>query len=205
MDYSYTTNVTINGTVHKLNNTFPVALWNTAYCYNDILLDPSQIQETPYCIAQPYFVWYVSFGGTVDLILMFIRGFSSILLYVILGLQIIWTFGMFCVWLDANIFSELVRNGRTIRGPFRAAADLVEAMNETLGHEYCAYSEKDISSELEKSGDRLRYNTIPEDDRDGLLHVGVTTKSSARILLSDKRLYGAKDTARRRNVTEDGG
>ncbi|KAI4176342.1 MAG: hypothetical protein LQ343_001081 [Gyalolechia ehrenbergii] len=139
MDYSYTTDATINGTVIKLNDIYPSDLWNSAYCYNDILLDLSQLQEIPYCIAQPYFVW----------------GFSSILLYVILGLQIIWTFGMFCVWLDANIFSELVRNGRTIRGPFRAAADLVEAMNETLGHEYCAYSEKDISSELEKADNEI--------------------------------------------------
>ncbi|KAL8931915.1 MAG: hypothetical protein Q9211_006650 [Gyalolechia sp. 1 TL-2023] len=170
----YTTNITINGTKHFLNNMFPNQLWNHAYCYNDTLLESDQLQEIPFCIAQSYFVW----------------GFSSIILYIILVLQIIWTFGMFCVWLDANLASELVRHGRTIRGPFRAAADLVEAMNGTLGHEYCAYTEKEISHELKKSGDRLRYNTIPEDDRDGLLHVGVTTNPSARVLLSDKRLYG---------------
>ncbi|KAL9023784.1 MAG: hypothetical protein Q9196_006975 [Gyalolechia fulgens] len=152
-------------------DTVPSSLDQTTLFY---ALITDQLQEIPFCIAQSYFVW----------------GFSSIILYIILVLQIIWTFGMFCVWLDANLASELVRHGRTIRGPFRAAADLVEAMNGTLGHEYCAYTEKEISHELKKSGDRLRYNTIPEDDRDGLLHVGVTTNPSARVLLSDKRLYG---------------
>ena len=119
------------------------------------------------------------------------------MLYIILGLQIIWTFGMYCVWLDANLASELVKSGRTIRGPFRAAADLVEAMNETLGHEYCAYTEKEISEGLEGSGERLRYYSTLRDD-DELLHVGVTTKSSARVLLSRKKLYGGKERARRK-------
>lgn len=169
-----------------------------AYCYNETVLFPYQLQDVPYCFAQPYFVWYVSFETFRDPVLMSYRGFSSILLYIILGLQIIWTFGMFCVWLDANIASELVRNGRTIRGPFRAAADLVEAMNETLGHEYCAYSDTEISKELERSGDKLQYNTISEDDRNGLLHVGMTTTSPARVLLSDKRLYGGRDLEKNR-------
>ncbi|KAL8932082.1 MAG: hypothetical protein Q9216_006969 [Gyalolechia sp. 2 TL-2023] len=187
-DSNFTTKITINTTEYTLNNAYPSSLWNHAYCYNELTLRPNQLRDVPYCFAQSYFVW----------------GFSSVLLYVILGLQIIWTLGMFCVWLDANIASELVRNGRTIRGHFRAAADLVEAMNKTLGHEYCAYSEKELANGLDKSGDRLRYNTISEDDRDGLLHVGVTTSPSARVLVSDKRLYGGKDTARRRIGTGDG-
>lgn len=180
-DYDYTTTFQFDGKNYTLNNTKPFLLWENAYCYHDEMLDLSQLQDSSYCFAQSYFVW----------------GFSSLLLYIILGLQIIWTFGMFCVWLDANIASELVRNGRTIRGPFRAAADLVEAMNETLGHEYCAYSEKELSKELERSGDRLQYNTISEDDRDGLLHVGLTTNLPARVLLSDKRLYGGKQMVKK--------
>ncbi|KAL8831198.1 MAG: hypothetical protein Q9170_005399 [Blastenia crenularia] len=155
INYDYTTNVTVNGKVYKLNNTQPIDLWDNFYCYGETLIDPYEVHKQPYC------------------------------------LQIIWTFGMFCVWLDANLASELVRNGRTIRGPFRAAADLVEAMNETLGPEYCSYSDKEIAKTLDESGDQLRYNSTLRDD-DGLLHVGLTTRWPARILLSSKKLYGAR-------------
>ncbi|KAI4123331.1 MAG: hypothetical protein LQ338_005313, partial [Usnochroma carphineum] len=126
-------------------------------------------------------------------------GFSSIVLYVVLGLQIIWTVGMYCVWLDANIASELVKYGRTIRGPFRAVADLAEAMNETLGPNYCAYTEEEIAKELDRSGNQLRYNTSLADD-DELLHIGLTIKPEARVFLRRKQLYGSSDTARRRRV-----
>lgn len=119
------------------------------------------------------------------------RGFSSIVLYVILGLQIIWTVGMYAVWMDANINSELVSFGRKIRGPFRAAADLVEAMNETLGHEYCAYKDKEIAKALEGSGDRLRYYSSLTDDNEAL-HIGMTSESTAKVYLSRKRLYGSR-------------
>lgn len=106
---------------------------------------------------------------------------------------------MYCVWLDANIASKLVRSGRTVRGPFRAAADLTEALNETLGHEYCAYTDYEIQKELEKSGKRLKYYGSHRDD-DGLLHVGMTTEEETSVLLSSKRLYGMKTTARRKAV-----
>ncbi|KAL8693857.1 MAG: hypothetical protein Q9224_003677 [Gallowayella concinna] len=125
-----------------------------------------------------------------------VRGFSSIILYVILGLQLVWTVGMYCIWLDANLTSELVKSGRTIRGPFRAAADLAEALNETLGGEYCAYTDKEIEKELERSGDLLRYNSTLRDD-DGTLHVGLTSQEGARVLLSRNKLYG-KEVGKRR-------
>lgn len=120
-----------------------------------------------------------------------VRGFSSIVLYVVLGLQLAWTLGMYCLWLDANLASHLVKAGRTIRGPFRAAADLTEAMNETLGDEYCAYTDQEIEKELERSGDMLRYNsTLADDDDDQLSHVGLTSQPGARVLLDRRKLYG---------------
>lgn len=100
---------------------------------------------------------------------------------------------MYAVWMDANINSELVRYGRKIRGPFRAAADLVEAMNETLGHEYCAYKDKEIAKALEDSGDRVRYYSSLTDD-DETLHIGMTSDPSAYVYLSRKRLYGSRGT-----------
>ncbi|KAL9598344.1 MAG: hypothetical protein Q9219_004572 [cf. Caloplaca sp. 3 TL-2023] len=178
-----------------------IATNSTATPYAECRHPDSSDYESDYCseMLQKHwdFTTNVTVGEKMSLIIP--RGFSSIVLYIILGLQIIWTFGIFCVWLDANIASELVRNGRTIRGPFRGAADLVEAMNETLGHEYCAYSEKEIVKELEKSGDNLRYNSTLRDDNE-LLHVGLTTRWPARVLLSTKKLYGARATARRESV-----
>lgn len=104
---------------------------------------------------------------------------------------------MYCVWVDANIASHLVRSGRTVRGPFRAAADLAEALNETLGHEYCAYTDDEIEKELEKSGKRLKYHGSHRDD-DGPLHIGMTTGEETSMLLSSKRLYGTNKGVRRR-------
>ncbi|KAI4237653.1 MAG: hypothetical protein LQ352_007929 [Teloschistes flavicans] len=184
-DYSvnmdYTTNITLNGHMYKFLNMDPIDLWQEAYCYGDELVGSYDLTQSPFCFSKAYFVW----------------GFSSIVLYVILGLQIVWTIGMYCVWVDANIASHLVRSGRTVRGPFRAAADLAEALNETLGHEYCAYTDDEIEKELEKSGKRLKYHGSHRDD-DGPLHIGMTTGEETSMLLSSKRLYGTNKGVRRR-------
>ncbi|KAL8683324.1 MAG: hypothetical protein Q9186_000707 [Xanthomendoza sp. 1 TL-2023] len=170
-DYYYSTNITINGRMHIFNDSSPREFYEVAYCYREMTLSPSRAKFR-------------------------VRGFSSIILYVILGLQLVWTVGMYCIWLDANLTSELVKSGRTIRGPFRAAADLAEALNETLGGEYCAYTDKEIEKELERSGDLLRYNSTLRDD-DGTLHVGLTSQEGARVLLSRNKLYG-KEVGKRR-------
>ncbi|KAL8697784.1 MAG: hypothetical protein Q9201_006931 [Fulgogasparrea decipioides] len=182
--WNYTTNITINGHMYKLHNERASVLFSPVYCYDNESIDLNTLHKSPFCFTQSYFVWTI-------------RGFSSIVLYVIVGLQIVWTFGMYCVWLDANSASELLRNGRTVRGPFRAAADVVEAINEILGHEYCAYTDKEIEKELERSGAKVRYYGSLRDD-DELLHVGLTAKNDARMLLSAKLLYGAESNAMKR-------
>ena len=106
---------------------------------------------------------------------------------------------MYCVWLDAHICSEFLRFGRNVRGPYRAAADLVEAMNETLGDEYCAYTDKEIEKHLEGSGKKLKYYSSLRDD-DELLHVGMTTTPGSRVFLSRKLPYGTEDKGRKRRA-----
>ncbi|KAL8996721.1 MAG: hypothetical protein Q9169_003836 [Polycauliona sp. 2 TL-2023] len=127
------------------------------------------------------------------------RGFSSIVLYITLSLQLVWTLGMYCLWLDANLASKLVKAGRTIRGPFRAATDLTEAMKETLGDEYCAYGDKEIEKELTKTGNGLRYYCTQSGNDDQLLHVGMTAQPGTRIVLNRQKLYGAEEKERRRD------
>lgn len=77
---------------------------------------PADLRSVAYCLPESYYVW----------------GFSSLLLYIICSLQIVWTIGMLVVWLDANINSQLCRNGRKTRSPLRAALDIAEAMREVL-------------------------------------------------------------------------
>ncbi|KAL8804656.1 MAG: hypothetical protein Q9182_002465 [Xanthomendoza sp. 2 TL-2023] len=167
--------------MHIFNGSTPNELYEVAYCYTNLTLQPYELKQNPLCINKLYFVW----------------GFSSIILYLILYLQLIWTLGIYCIWLDANLTSELVKAGRTIRGPFRAAADLAEALNETLGGEFCAYTDAEIEKELERSGQVLRYNSTLRDD-DGMLHVGLTAREGARVLLSRSKLYGKESGKGRR-------
>ncbi|KAL8910311.1 MAG: hypothetical protein Q9171_004397 [Xanthocarpia ochracea] len=181
MYYKY--NITINGHMRFFNDSDPYQFWHAAYCYGDRMFYTDDMKPSTHCFNKPYFVW----------------GFSSIVLYVILGLQMAWTLGMYCLWLDANLASKLVRAGRTIRGPFRAAADLAEALNETLGSEYCAYTDKEIEKELERSGNMVRYNSTVGDDDEQLLHVGLTAQPWARVLLDKVRLYGAEEKSRKSN------
>ncbi|KAL8662872.1 MAG: hypothetical protein Q9168_008189 [Polycauliona sp. 1 TL-2023] len=175
-------NITINGRKHSFYNSSPTQFFTAAYCIGDSIYEPFDLTENPYCFNSKYFVW----------------GFSSIVLYITLSLQLVWTLGMYCLWLDANLFSKLVKAGRTIRGPFRAAADLVEAVNETLGDEYCAYTNKEIEKELMKSGRGLRYYSTLSDDDDQLLHVGMTAQRGARVVLNRQKLYGAEEKGKRR-------
>ena len=115
-------------------------------------------------------------------------------------MQLVWTIGMYLVWLDANLVSDLVKSGRTIRGPFRAASDLAEATREQLGDDTCVYSDEEIVKELEKRGDGLRYyGSLPDDY--GVLHIGMTSRPVPKFLLSRRRLYGAGGSVVGRHAT----
>lgn len=72
-----------------------------SYCYqkNALSLD---FEKTAECLASRYYVW----------------GFSSVILYILLSLQFVWTLEMFIIWLDANIYSQLCRKRRTMSNIF---------------------------------------------------------------------------------------
>lgn len=134
---------------------------------------PTSAKDKPQCIPKPYFVW----------------GFSSLLLYIILPLQIIWTLGMFLVWLHAHMTSELLLAQRTVHGPLRAAADLAEAMKEVLGDEFCNYQDGELQRELKSEGGNLRFYTKDgEEDEAG--HIGISSKEGRALALKRTKLYG---------------
>ena len=118
------------------------------------------------------------------------------MLYIILSLQLAWILGMFLIWLDANLYSELCRKGRKSRGSFRNALDLAEAVRELLGDELCAYSDKEISRQLDQSQTGMQlYST--DDTDSGVSHIGLSSlKNGPRLRLVDKNLYGGPGTHR---------
>lgn len=110
---------------------------------------------------------------------------------------------MFLVWLDANIYSELCRKGRKMRGSFRNALDLAEAVREVLGDELCVYSDQEIVRQLGKSRIGLRFYARTNDtDIDmgtgtgtDVSHIGLSStrgekEESQRFRLRDDVLYG---------------
>ena len=174
----YTTNITLNGTFYKFNNYDPTSEWFHGFCYKDQLL-PGDLRSMAYCFPVSYFVW----------------GFSSLLLYIICFLQIVWTIGMFIVWLDANINSQLCRKGQTTRGSLRAALDIAEAMREVLGEESCAYQDAEIACELEKLRIGVQYYATNADG-DGVSHIGLSSTRSGPLSLRNDTIYGGSRASR---------
>jgi len=175
VNYNYTSNITIDGQMHRLQN-FDFsngAGFTGCYCYNNTVIE--DLHALALCLPESYFVW----------------GFSSLLVYIVISTQIVWFFGMYVVWLDANINSALCRTGRKVRGHFRAAADLSEAAREVLGKQICAYTDEELSRELCMQPG-IRYYT--EDAQDGdVAHIGLSSRRLPRVHVDDTKLYGGQD------------
>lgn len=144
--------------------------FSNSYCYNNQTIP--DLQALSECLPEKYFVW----------------GLSSLMVYVTLIIQIIWIFGMYIVWLDARIYSALCRSGRRVRGPFRAAADLSEAMREVLGDETCAYTDGELARELYREPG-LSYYATDVDARE-VAHVGLSSRRRGKIPFNSTKIYG---------------
>ena len=96
---------------------------------------------------------------------------------------------MWGIWLDATLNSVLCRNGRKIRGPFRAAADFGDAMREALGDKISAYSDSDLARELSRQPGVRYYSEMDEDS--GTSHVGLSSVRIRNVQLDDERPHGS--------------
>jgi hypothetical protein len=86
------------------------------------------------------------------------------------------------VWVHMNRKSELCQKGRQL-GKYRAVVDLAEAIRYDLGNDICAYSEKELESELAKfSGVKSGVSY-----RDNICHIGLSSKEDSEAL---KLRYG---------------
>ncbi|KAL9130340.1 MAG: hypothetical protein Q9217_001442 [Psora testacea] len=170
----YTTNFTFMGHTYIFTNySFVFGVdYVVQYCYNNHSMDGQALKDMAQCITEPYFVW----------------GFSSLLVKIVLAFQIVWVFGTFVVWLDANLHSELCRYGRKLRGPFRATEDLSAAIKELLGEETCAYSDEQLAKELSRHPG-LRYYSTDVKDKE-LSHIGLSSVTLRNVKLDSSTLYG---------------
>lgn len=95
---------------------------------------------------------------------------------------------MYIVWLDARIYSALCRSGRKIRGPFRAAADLSEAVREILGDQTCAYTDGELAQELDRQPGLRYYSNDAE--AHGVSHIGLSSRRLGKVPYNSTQLYG---------------
>lgn len=110
------------------------------------------------------------------------------MVYIVLSIQMVWIFGMYIVWLDARIYSALCRSGRKIRGPFRAAADLSEAVREILGDQTCAYTDGELAQELDRQPGLRYYSNDAE--AHGVSHIGLSSRRLGKVPYNSTQLYG---------------
>ncbi|KAL6718442.1 hypothetical protein ACLMJK_004532 [Lecanora helva] len=168
-DLNYTLVYTISGRNYTLN--YPFQYFENYY-YKNTSVPAPDLEERKDCLSQSYFVW----------------GFSSLLVYINVSLFMVWIFGMYIVWADANIYSALCRSGRKLRGNFRAAADLSEAMKEVLGEETCAYSDRELWRELRMEPGMRYYASDPSEG--DVSHIGLSSRKRGRVPYNSTKLYG---------------
>jgi hypothetical protein len=74
--------------------------------------------------------------------------------------------------------SELCRKGRSL-GRYRAVADLAEAMQTSLGREFCAYSDDELRQELEKLHG-IKYSVFQQTNNT-LPHIGLSSELDNKV------------------------
>ena len=84
--------------------------------------------------------------------------------------------------------SMLCRSGRKVRGPFRAAVVLSEALGEFLGHKTCTYPDSELTKELAKEPG-VRYHASDPIDGD-VSHIGLSSRRVGRVPFDSTNMYG---------------
>ncbi|KAH7009884.1 hypothetical protein EDB80DRAFT_415111 [Ilyonectria destructans] len=116
----------------------------------------------------------------------YVWGLSAVLALVGLFLEAIWAIGCWALWLDAQVNSQLVKFQRS-GGEIRASLDLAESVRRDLGANTCAYSDEELSRELDKC-EPVGYSI---EERDGASHIVlVPARMQSRVKIEKGRLYG---------------
>ncbi|KAH7157325.1 hypothetical protein B0J13DRAFT_541522 [Dactylonectria estremocensis] len=141
-------------------------------CYRGLPL-PEEffVQNKLRCVQREGYVW----------------GFSAVLALIGLCFEAAWVIGCWGLWVDAQVNSELVTFRRGGGGEVRASLDLAESVNRDLGANTCAYSDAELSKELDKC-EPVGYSV---EERDGVSHIAlVPARIQTRVKVQSGRLYG---------------
>ena len=124
------------------------------------------------CVAEQN-VYQWGFAGEWVLLVICINGF--------------WVFGLWILWLDTELKSQLTIAGRRM-GIYRAIADVSEAMREDLGSNLCAYSDRELARAVKKQGPVKYY--VQEAKGDGLGRIGLSSRKSDKVSITWGSVFG---------------
>lgn len=98
------------------------------------------------CVPQSTYQWGISLGWA----------------WVVIICTMIWLWGMFGLWHDGQKHSLLWRGGRR-PGLFRSVLDIANTINDSLGPDTCAYSDKELTEAIRKL-DPVGYEATEDGD-----------------------------------------
>jgi hypothetical protein len=135
--------------------------------------DPDNVQ----CVATGVYQW----------------GFSIIPTLVFAVLNCVWIIVTYGVWVHMNRKSELYGKGRRL-GKYRAAIDVVDSIQQDLGRDTCAYSEKELKDKLAEV-EGIKYY-VEHSDGDAPSHIGISSSmDGGPVKLRFGELYGRETTS----------
>ena len=89
-----------------------------------------------------------------------------------------------------TLIATCVENVEQCAVLFETFWNFAEGIKELLGDDLCAYSNRDIARQLDKSGFGLQFYSI-SDTNNGIAHIGISPfQDGQKLRLNDRSLYG---------------
>jgi hypothetical protein len=117
-------------------------------------------------------------------------GFSYEWLFVVAVTNSAWLVGMWIIWFDCDVNSELCKKGRRL-GLWRTILDLADALREDLGPNTCGYSDEELAQVLARKPPIKYYMRVPSETEPG--YIGLSSRKMDRIRLHWGQDFGRKN------------
>ncbi|RPA99431.1 hypothetical protein L873DRAFT_1789584 [Choiromyces venosus 120613-1] len=159
-------NQTYNLGIHSLSGKSPMYTFRGALYPKTYLTLPSSRQ----CISTDHYAY----------------GVSEVIWEIACVLQLLWTYGVYLLYVYANHASELCQAGRKL-GTYRAVADLAEVFTKGLGECASAHEERVLHEQMSRRYRGFRY--IVSRNGDGSMHLGLGSGGGERLRLENGDVY----------------